>query len=48
MGPKVEAARAFVSGGAGRFAGIGKLADAVAILEGTAGTIVVSETAGAT
>ena len=39
MGPKVEAATAFVDGG-GKLAGIGRLQDAVAILNGTAGTLV--------
>lgn len=39
MGPKVEAAAAFVDGG-GKLAGIGRLQDAVAILNGTAGTLV--------
>jgi len=37
MGPKVAAAAAFVRSG-GKFAGIGKLSDARAILEGRAGT----------
>jgi carbamate kinase len=37
MGPKVDAASAFVRAG-GKFAGIGRLADARAILEGRAGT----------
>jgi len=37
MGPKVEAAAAFVTAG-GRMAGIGKLEDALAILAGQAGT----------
>jgi carbamate kinase len=37
MGPKVDAASAFVRSG-GRFAGIGRLADARSILEGRAGT----------
>ena len=39
MGPKVEVAVSFVKGG-GRMAGIGKLDDALAILEDTAGTVV--------
>ncbi|MFZ5673208.1 MAG: carbamate kinase [Pseudomonadota bacterium] len=39
MGPKVEAAAAFVDGG-GQLAGIGRLEDALAILEGRAGTLV--------
>ena len=39
MGPKVEAATAFVDSG-GQLAGIGKLEDARAILEGRAGTLV--------
>ena len=39
MGPKVEAAANFVEGG-GQLAGIGRLADALAILEGRAGTLV--------
>ena len=39
MGPKVEAAAAFVDGG-GKLAGIGRLEDAAAILNGTAGTLV--------
>ncbi len=39
MGPKIEAATTFVANG-GRLAGIGKLEDALSILEGTAGTIV--------
>jgi carbamate kinase len=39
MGPKVEAAAAFVDGG-GQLAGIGRLEDARAILEGKAGTLV--------
>ncbi|WP_173933124.1 carbamate kinase [Chelativorans sp. Marseille-P2723] len=39
MGPKVEAARAFASR-PGRIAGIGRLEDAAAILEGRAGTLV--------
>lgn len=39
MGPKVEAAAAFVNGG-GKLAGIGRLEDALAILEGKAGTSV--------
>ena len=41
MGPKVEAAAAFVSGG-GQLAAIGRLEDALAILEGKAGTHVTS------
>jgi len=43
MGPKVEAACAFASL-EGRIAGIGRLEDARAILEGRAGTLVVAET----
>lgn len=39
MGPKVEAAAAFINGG-GKLAGIGRLEDALAILEGKAGTSV--------
>ncbi len=39
MGPKVEAACSFV-GGTGGLAGIGRLGDALAILEGNAGTVV--------
>jgi carbamate kinase len=39
MGPKVEAATAFISNG-GKIAGIGKLHDALAILNAKAGTIV--------
>ena len=39
MGPKVEAAAAFVDGG-GKLAGIGRLQDAAAILNRTAGTLV--------
>lgn len=42
MGPKVEAACAFAAAG-GRIAGIGRLEDAAAILEGKAGTLVSSE-----
>ncbi|MEP7174270.1 MAG: hypothetical protein ABI705_12350 [Aestuariivirga sp.] len=38
MGPKFEAAAAFVDSG-GQLAGIGKLEDARAILEGKAGTL---------
>lgn len=41
MGPKVNAASAFIRAG-GMFAGIGKLEDARAILEGRAGTRIVS------
>ena len=41
MGPKVEAARTFASR-PGRIAGIGRLEDAAAILEGAAGTLVSS------
>ena len=41
MGPKVEAVCRFVERGPGRIAGIGGLADARAILDGTAGTRVV-------
>jgi carbamate kinase len=43
MGPKIEAATAFVDGG-GKLAGIGRLQDAVAILNGTAGTGVTKQT----
>ena len=39
MGPKIEAAATFVTNG-GKFAGIGKLEDALTMLEGKAGTIV--------
>jgi carbamate kinase len=39
MGPKIEAATTFVANG-GKFAGIGKLEDALTVLEGKAGTIV--------
>jgi carbamate kinase len=39
MGPKVEAAAAFVTGG-GRLAGIGRLEDALSILNKKAGTVV--------
>jgi carbamate kinase len=39
MGPKVQAAIDFVSGG-GRMAGVGKLEDALEILEQRAGTII--------
>ncbi len=38
MGPKAEAAVRFASGGAGRMAGIGRLGQALEILEGRAGT----------
>ncbi|MBN9619362.1 MAG: carbamate kinase [Actinobacteria bacterium] len=41
MGPKVEACRRFVEAGTGR-AAIGALADAAALLDGTAGTTVVA------
>ena len=44
MGPKVEAAAAFVSGG-GQLAAIGRLEDALAILQGKAGTHVTSMSA---
>jgi carbamate kinase len=40
MGPKVEAACRFVEE-TGRHAAIGRLADAAALLDGTAGTVVV-------
>ncbi|MGB9140653.1 MAG: carbamate kinase [Aestuariivirga sp.] len=43
MGPKVQAAIDFVSGG-GRMAGIGKLEDALAILEKRAGTLIIQPT----
>ncbi len=43
MAPKVAAACDFVRGG-GRLAGIGRLEDAVAILNGTAGTLVTTQT----
>lgn len=42
MGPKMAAAGGFVRGG-GRLAGIGRLEDAVAILNGTAGTLVTTQ-----
>ncbi len=42
MAPKVTAAADFVRGG-GRLAGIGRLEDALAILNGTAGTLVTTE-----
>ena len=42
MGPKVEAAAAFVDGG-GNLAGIGRLEDAAAILKGNAGTLVTTQ-----
>ncbi|NHQ75380.1 carbamate kinase [Roseovarius gahaiensis] len=38
MAPKAEAAAQFANGGSSRVAGIGRLADALAILEGDAGT----------
>lgn len=38
MGPKIEAAARFANGGSSRMAGIGRLAAALAILEGDAGT----------
>ncbi len=44
MGPKVEAATTFVRA-SGKMAGIGNLADALAILQGTAGTRVLPEPA---
>ena len=40
MGPKAEAAARFAAGGKGRRAGIGRLSEALAILEGRAGTLV--------
>ena len=43
MAPKVAAACDFVRGG-GRLAGIGRLEDAVSILNGTAGTLVTTQT----
>ena len=43
MAPKVTAACDFVLGG-GRLAGIGRLEDAVAILNGTAGTLITTKT----
>ena len=43
MAPKVAAACDFVRGG-GRLAGIGRLEDAVSILNGTAGTLVTAQT----
>ena len=46
MGPKAEAAARFASSGAGRMAGIGRLSDALAILEGRAGTRVADEQQG--
>jgi carbamate kinase len=45
MGPKVSAACDFVRATGGR-AGIGALADAVAIIQGTAGTLVTADVAG--
>jgi len=39
MGPKVAAGLAFVAAG-GRLAGIGRMEDAAAILDGTAGTVI--------
>jgi len=41
MAPKAEAAACFARGGKARVAGIGRLADALAILEGDAGTRVI-------
>ena len=41
MGPKAAAAADFAAGQAGRIAGIGRLSDAVAILDKTAGTVIV-------
>ena len=38
MAPKAEAAARFASGGRSRIAGIGRLSEALAILEGGAGT----------
>lgn len=46
MGPKVEAAARFAVGGEGRMAGIGRLGEALAILEGRAGTVVGAATSG--
>jgi len=45
MGPKIGAACAFVQGG-GKLAGIGRLQDARAIIEGHAGTRVMADTGG--
>lgn len=44
MGPKAEAAVRFASGGAGRMAGIGRLGQALEILEGRAGTCIAPDT----
>lgn len=44
MGPKAEAAVRFASGGAGRMAGIGRLGQALEILEGRAGTRIAPDT----
>lgn len=42
MAPKAEAAARFVAGGPSRMAGVGRLADAIDILEGRAGTRITS------
>lgn len=44
MGPKAEAAVRFAAGGAGRRAGIGRLGQALEILEGRAGTCIAPDT----
>jgi carbamate kinase len=46
MGPKAEAAARFAAGGEGRMAGIGRLDEALAILEGRAGTVIGAATPG--
>lgn len=43
MAPKAEAAARFAASGTGRMAGIGRLGDAIEILEGRAGTRITSE-----
>lgn len=43
MGPKAEAAVRFATGGEGRMAGIGRLSEALQILEGRAGTIIATD-----
>ena len=40
MAPKAAAAARFAAGGEGRMAGIGRLGEALAILEGRAGTVI--------
>lgn len=40
MGPKAEAAARFAASGNGRSAGIGRLGEALKIMEGRAGTLV--------